>query len=323
LLVMALNISAIGLVACTSAPTSTPAPTPTPTANAVTIDLVAKNIAFDKSTITVPAGAQVTINFDNQDSGIPHNFAVYTNASASTSIFVGQIITGPKTITYTFVAPATQGTYFFRCDVHPKAMTGTFIVQWEIGAKTSEFIIRITSSVAVLLDLALIPKVGGCTVPGTNPCEVTHYVRDWPALIDKNVFDMIQKNMTERSPKVAHPWMVPGTYILSSLLFCSCGRAMIGHSVKSGRYFYYLCSRNFKQGKEACNVWSISRQLLEQMVIDHIRQRILTERNMEKLVKLVNQEIIASYSGLRDKINCIDIEIREVKGKLSRHYEAL
>jgi plastocyanin len=135
LIVLALSISAIGLVACTSAPTSTsaptpaPTPTPTPMANAVTIDLVAKNITFDKSTITVPAGAQVTINFNNQDSGIPHNFAVYTNASASTSIFVGQKITGPKTITYTFAAPATQGTYFFRCDVHPKAMTGTFIVQ--------------------------------------------------------------------------------------------------------------------------------------------------------------------------------------------------
>jgi plastocyanin len=95
----------------------------------VTIDLVAKNIAFDKSTITVPVGADVTVNFDNQDSGIPHNFAVYTDASASTPIFVGEIITGPKTVTYSFTAPTTPGTYFFRCDVHPTIMTGTFIVQ--------------------------------------------------------------------------------------------------------------------------------------------------------------------------------------------------
>ena len=127
--------------ACTSAPsptptpTPTPAPTPTPTptttpaGQGVTIDLVAKNIAFDKSTITVPAGADVTVNFDNQDSGIPHNFAVYTDSTAKTSIFVGQIISGPKTTTYTFTAPGTPGTYFFRCDVHPTQMTGTFIVQ--------------------------------------------------------------------------------------------------------------------------------------------------------------------------------------------------
>ena len=86
-------------------------------------------MAFDQSTITVPAGASVTMNFDNKDSGVPHNFALYTDSSASKSIFVGQIITGPATITYKFTAPTTPGNYFFRCDVHPTAMTGTFVVQ--------------------------------------------------------------------------------------------------------------------------------------------------------------------------------------------------
>jgi plastocyanin len=138
LLFMVLSIAALlALAACsssssstTSTPSSTPpASSPAGTGNSVTIDLVAKNIAFDKSTITVPAGAQVTINFDNQDSGIPHNFALYTDSSAKTSIFVGEIITGPKTTTYTFTAPTTPGNYFFRCDVHPTQMKGTFVVQ--------------------------------------------------------------------------------------------------------------------------------------------------------------------------------------------------
>ncbi|HOZ43860.1 MAG TPA: cupredoxin domain-containing protein, partial [Methanoculleus sp.] len=94
-----------------------------------TVDLTAQNIAFDKSTITVPAGAEVTVNFDNQDSGIPHNFAVYTDSSASQSIFKGDTITGPATTTYTFTAPADPGTYYFRCDVHPEQMNGDFVVQ--------------------------------------------------------------------------------------------------------------------------------------------------------------------------------------------------
>jgi len=94
-----------------------------------TVDLTAENIKFDKSTITVPAGATVTVNFNNKDSGVPHNFAVYADSSASQNIFKGDTVTGPATTTYTFTAPATPGTYFFRCDVHPQQMTGDFVVQ--------------------------------------------------------------------------------------------------------------------------------------------------------------------------------------------------
>jgi plastocyanin len=93
------------------------------------IYLKAHNIAFNLSTITVPAGAQVTVHFTNDDNGIPHNFAVYTSSAATTTIFKGDIITGVSSITYNFTAPATPGTYFFRCDVHPNQMNGNFIVQ--------------------------------------------------------------------------------------------------------------------------------------------------------------------------------------------------
>jgi len=113
-------------VTTTTPPVTTTTP---PVGQPVTINLVAQNMAFDQSTIIVSAGAQVTINFNNKDSGIPHNFSLYTDSSASKSLFIGQTITGPKTITYTFTAPATPGNYFFRCDVHPTIMTGTFAVQ--------------------------------------------------------------------------------------------------------------------------------------------------------------------------------------------------
>ncbi|MHB8104156.1 MAG: cytochrome c oxidase subunit II transmembrane domain-containing protein [Dehalococcoidales bacterium] len=95
----------------------------------IVLDLIAQNLAFDKSTITVPAGAAVMINFTNKDNGMPHNFAVYTDSTATKAIFVGQIVTGPGTTMYMFNAPTKPGTYFFRCDVHPTIMTGSFVVQ--------------------------------------------------------------------------------------------------------------------------------------------------------------------------------------------------
>lgn len=113
----------------TTRPTS-PAATTVATipSGSVTINLVASGIAFNRNMISVPAGSQVTINFDNRDAGIPHNFALYADSTASAVIFKGDIITGPKMTTYYFTAPSRAGTYCFQCDVHPTLMSGQFIV---------------------------------------------------------------------------------------------------------------------------------------------------------------------------------------------------
>jgi plastocyanin len=93
-----------------------------------TVQLVAKDISFDTDEITLAAGAEATIQLDNQDEGLPHNVAIYEDESAETVIFQGDIVDGPGTAEYTFTAP-DAGTFFFRCDVHPTQMTGTVVVE--------------------------------------------------------------------------------------------------------------------------------------------------------------------------------------------------
>jgi plastocyanin len=98
------------------------------TGNAVTINISAKNMAFDTAKISVPAGANVTIVFTNNDAGIQHNVAIYFDSTAAKTIYKGKIITGVNKVTDNFTAPSSPGTYFFRCDVHPTSMTGDFVV---------------------------------------------------------------------------------------------------------------------------------------------------------------------------------------------------
>ena len=119
-----------GTAVVTVSPTATVMPTVTGAGGQVYYGdiLTARNMAFDKTTFTVPAGAMVALTFINDDAGVQHNFALYTDSSAATPIFRGGIVTGQITTVYTFTAPATPGTYFFRCDVHPTTMTGTFVV---------------------------------------------------------------------------------------------------------------------------------------------------------------------------------------------------
>ena len=117
LIIILAAVLLLSIVACSTSPS--------PDAD-ITINLSASENIFDKTSITVPAGAIVAIVFDNKDS-VLHNFALYETSAATNSFFVGELISR-KTITYIFMTPTTPGTYFFRCDLHPIIMTGNFIV---------------------------------------------------------------------------------------------------------------------------------------------------------------------------------------------------
>jgi plastocyanin len=108
-------------------PVETTVPATTAPAGPVEIELVARGYSFNTGTITVPAGSEVRIQFNNQDTD-RHNVALYEDRAATRPIFVGELITGPRTITYSFTAPALPGTYRFQCDPHASFMNGDFIV---------------------------------------------------------------------------------------------------------------------------------------------------------------------------------------------------
>lgn len=94
---------------------------PTSASPAVTLDLSAANVAFDKSELTVPADQVFAINFSNNDN-VPHNVSI---RGVSGGDQVGQVINGGSSTTYVF-GPLPAGTYHFVCDIHPE-MTGTII----------------------------------------------------------------------------------------------------------------------------------------------------------------------------------------------------
>ncbi len=154
---------------------------------------------------------------------------------------------------------------------------------------------------------------------GDTPVRVKNA---WPAIIDGHTFSLVQEKMAARSPRIVHPRTVPSQYLLSGLLFCCCGRAMTGHSAKSGRHFYYSCSRALKQGRDACEAVSLPKEKLERAVVAQLKARVLTNENLEKLVMLVNEELQSASAGLKDRLDCLDAEMADVKGRLSRLYEA-
>ncbi len=105
------------------------AASPTAAAGSTELKLVGKALAFDTSTLTGVAGKELTVTFDNEDAGTPHNVQFFKGADATgESIGATEIASGPVVQTLK-IGPLDAGSYFYQCDVHPTTMTGTLTVQ--------------------------------------------------------------------------------------------------------------------------------------------------------------------------------------------------
>ena len=116
-------------VACSSGSGSTPAPSSasspgTSAAAGSGTTIVAKDTAFNPTSVTIAADTATQITLDNQDSA-PHNIAIKDASGAQ--VFKGDIQNGQGKITYD-VNALPAGAYSFWCEVHPN-MTGTLTVQ--------------------------------------------------------------------------------------------------------------------------------------------------------------------------------------------------
>jgi plastocyanin len=102
------------------------------TATSGDLNVIARNTRFDTDCLSVPAGADFRIIFENHDPGVPHTIAIYAadpSENASTErYFEGARVQGPGITTYD-VPGMPAGTHFFRCEVHPTQMSGTFVVE--------------------------------------------------------------------------------------------------------------------------------------------------------------------------------------------------
>ena len=117
------------VASATPASQATAATTPQGTASAggtVEIKASGSTLKFDKEKLSAAAGT-VTIAFDNQDSGIPHNISVHEGADAKgKTLGKTDLETGP--VTQELKLDLKAGSYYYQCDVHPTTMKGTLTV---------------------------------------------------------------------------------------------------------------------------------------------------------------------------------------------------
>ena len=111
---------------------ASPSPSGEPVACAeggtATVTICAQLIAFETTSITVPAGAPFTMLFVNKDEGIPHNVAIHEETGTGPEVYQGEIFNGIDERTYDVPALTAGKTYVYICTVHPN-MLGAIVLQ--------------------------------------------------------------------------------------------------------------------------------------------------------------------------------------------------
>jgi site-specific DNA recombinase len=143
-----------------------------------------------------------------------------------------------------------------------------------------------------------------------KPKDEVIFVEDGvPAIISKEVFDMVQREIKRRAPMRGKSLSVRD-YLLSGLVFCECGYKMAGYSQKNAkdgaRYFYYRCSK--------CQN-SIRAEVIEEQVTKMVKEQIFS--NIDSIIEKVSEYISRQESNRPHELTYLKNELKNNQQQIS------
>ena len=146
----------------------------------------------------------------------------------------------------------------------------------------------------------------------------------WPAIIDRETFSTVQSKLSGRAPARLNPRRLASRYLLSGLAKCGyCGKTLVGQEAKGGRFNYYVCGTLLKKGAGSCEARYLNTRKFEGIVVDKIKEHILTEESLRELVRLVNEDMDSAFVNYREELDVTSDEIAGINSRLERLYDAL
>ena len=161
----------------------------------------------------------------------------------------------------------------------------------------------------------------GATTPKTEPTRCG-WRRRSPPPSPRTQFDRVNRIMRSRAPKVTNPRRVGSTFLLSGLVKCyRCKRALSGRYSSRGTFPYYVCHSFVKRAPGACDSPRVDARQFEELVVGLIRSNILTEGNIRSLVNVVDEQMDDVAGDERKRLETIESELADVRGRLDRLYD--
>jgi site-specific DNA recombinase len=136
----------------------------------------------------------------------------------------------------------------------------------------------------------------------------------FPAIVSRELWERVQAKMDKR--KRSHGERARGkakeVYLLTGLIYCGkCGSAFIGNrnvgKTEKKRYAYYKCG--LKDRSKECKAKTIRKEVVEQIVIDDIKQNIFSPKAKASLRKKFENYLQARPKSIEKRITQIKREI--------------
>jgi site-specific DNA recombinase len=145
-----------------------------------------------------------------------------------------------------------------------------------------------------------------------------------PPLIDQATFDAVQAHLRARNPKVTPARVLSGPTLLTGICFCAdCGGAMTLRTGTGGQYRYYTCSIKARQGETGCKGRSIPMEKLDNLVAEHIADRLLQPARLEEVLASILDRRQERAERRREHIAELNKRAAETDLRLKRLYDAI
>ena len=142
-----------------------------------------------------------------------------------------------------------------------------------------------------------------------------------PAIIDKELFQKVQKKMALNKRQQGGRPPQKRDYPLKGKVFCAECKSAMTISTSQKKYDYYKCSG--KKRKHDCSSSPISVDELERIVVDSVRQVLAPPENRENLIKILREERTRIHAGAATTLQAIIVERKDVEKKLENATDAI
>ena len=154
--------------------------------------------------------------------------------------------------------------------------------------------------------------------PSQNAIRIENAI---PAIVDKELFDIVQKRMAQNKHQQGGRPPVKREYPLKGKVFCGECKAAMTVSTSQQRYDYYRCTG--KKRLHSCDAAPIRADYLEARVADALRMMLGRPEDTNGLIRILRDQAQQFQAGSVVRLQNLIQQEKEVTAKLNNAVEAV